>query len=479
MSTIVNHIYSGVFYLDKFAIGKGTKLVVKIPADLEYFKTTTINTIVVMGRITWESMNKRALPNRVNVVVTRHPYKYKVNPMYKDVLFLTPEEAQLYVQTFKYPKEVYIIGGSHVLKLFPNPNKIYITHIIPSDKLVYQCSNIFVDVLNDCYKLIGYSPILHYEGGTYRHLIYINRNVIYGNPDKYDSVNTIYKNLCMDIIDNGENRNDRTGVGTISVFGRQIHIDLGCGFPLLTTKYIPWRHVIEELLWFMRGDTDSKILEKKGVKIWKGNTSREFLDSKGLYNYDEGVLGKGYGWQWRFFGAEYDPVFSDTSKYTPQDGFDQLQYVIDEIKTNKNSRRILMCYWNPCDLDKVALPPCHFACQFYVRQDKYLDCMFSMRSTDVALGLPFNIASYAALLMIIAKKTQFAPGHLIYTGGDVHIYKTHVDSIKQLLTRNNRPLPILQLDESISTKPINDITINDFQMIGYFPHPSIKMPMAI
>ena len=475
----VNHIYSGIFYLDKFAIGKGTKLVVKIPADLEYFKMTTMNNIVIMGRITWESMNKKKLPNRLNIVVTRHPYKYNVNPLYKGVMFLTPEKTQSFVKTLNHLKNVYVIGGSQVLKLFPNPKNIYITQIIPTDKLTYQNTDIFVEILNDSYKLVGYSSMYHYSdtdsdggSGVYRHLIY--KNI------KLDSVDTLYKNLCADIINSGENRNDRTGVGTVSVFGRQMRIDLACGFPLLTTKYVPWRHVIEELLWFMRGDTDSKILERKGVKIWKGNTSRNFLDSKGLYSYDEGILGKGYGWQWRFFGAKYDPIFSDTSKYgTPKDGFDQLAYVIDEIKTNRLSRRILMCYWNPCDLDKVALPPCHFACQFYVRQDRYLDCMFSMRSTDVALGLPFNIASYATLTLIIAKKTQLLPGQLIYTGGDVHIYQTHVDSMQQLLTRENRPLPILELNDSISTKPIKDITVNDFTLIGYFPHPSIKLSMAI
>lgn len=479
MSNItVNHIYSGVFYLDKFAIGKDLKLIVKIPGDLEYFKTTTSNNIVIMGRITWESMNRKKLPNRLNIVVTRHPYKYNLNPVYKNVVFLTPQKAQFFVQILKSKKQVYVIGGSQVLKLFPNPKNIYITQIVPADKITYQCSNVFVSILNDSYKLIGYSPIHHYDSGIYRHLIY--RRIPTTTTTFVPSVDTSYKNLCIDIINSGENRNDRTNIGTVSVFGRQMRIDLADGFPLLTVKYVPWRHVIEELLWFMRGDTDSKILERKGVKIWKGNTSREFLDSRGLYAYDEGILGKGYGWQWRFFGAKYDTIFSDTSKHgTPEGGFDQLEYVISEIKSNRYSRRILMCYWNPCDLDKVALPPCHFACQFYVRQDKYLDSMFSMRSTDVALGLPFNIASYAALVMIIAKKTQLLPGHLIYTGGDVHIYKTHVDSIKQLLTRENRPLPILDLDDSISTKPIKEITIDDFKMIGYFPHPSIKFSMAI
>lgn len=290
-----------------------------------------------------------------------------------------------------------------------------------------------------------------------------------------------YATLCRDILDQGELKDDRTGVRVLSVFGRQFRIDLQDGFPLLTLRRVPWKHVVEELLWFLRGDTDSKILERKGVTIWKGNTSREFLDRQGLVQYDEGVLGPGYGWQIRFFGAQYDSALADTSKGVPVGGFDQLDYMINEIKTNRASRRIMMCYWNPCDFRKVALPPCHYACQFYVRDNQYLDCMFSMRSTDVALGLPFNVASYAVLTMIVAKRTALEPGHLVYTGGDVHMYTSHVDTMQEILQRDGSviPLPLLELDDAVATKPIEELSVDDFRLSGYTPYPVVRMEMAV
>lgn len=471
----VNYIFSGIFYKNKFAIGKDNDLLVKIKEDLQFFKTTTTNTVVVMGRRCWESLGKKSLSNRNNIVITHDPDKY-IAYSNQHLYFMTLASAKLYCSA---KSTVYVIGGSHIFNAFPDPHKIFITHIVPDNKYIYQDADTFVNVPDNNYRLIGYSPTHSYTdgscsgSGTYRHLIYKKE------MNQYNNINFQYEGLCRNILDNGEERGDRTGVGTISLFGVQLRIDLTHGFPLLTTKYIPWKHVVEELLWFMRGDTDSKILENKGVTIWKGNTSREFLDSKGLTEYRPGVLGKGYGWQFRFFGAKYDQKFSNTLDAIPEDGFDQLQYIINEIKTNPCSRRILMCYWNPCDLDKVALPPCHYACQFYVRRGKFLDCMFSMRSTDVALGLPFNIASYAILTMIIAKKCNLEAGHLLYNGGDVHLYKTHVDSIKQQLTRSIRPLPTLVVNDVVVNKPINEISIDDFELIGYFPHPTIKMTMAV
>lgn len=475
---VIHHIYSGIFYKNKFAIGKDNDLLVRIPQDLKFFQETTKKNTVIMGRKTWESIGKKALDDRYNIVITSTPQMYtNYEKMYSGLVFLTPDQACDKVKTRMVHGDVFIIGGSRVFKLFPEPHKIYITHVVPDSFDIENGSKlVFVHPPDNHYNLVGYSPMYRYisndmTGGTFRFLIYRRGMSEY-------NVNHTYSSLCHNIIERGVERDDRTGVGTLGIFGHHIRIDLQRGFPLLTTKYIPWKHVVEELLWFIRGDTDSKLLEAKGIKIWKGNTTRKFLDSRGL-DYDEGVLGKGYGWQWRFFGAQYNQVFADTSRAIPTDGFDQLEYIVNEIKTNPNSRRMLMCYWNPCDLDKVALPPCHFACQFYVRHKKYLDCMFTMRSTDVALGLPFNIASYAALTYIIAKKCGLEPGHLVYSGGDVHLYKNHIESIQSQLYRHARPLPLLILDDSIVHKDWADITIDDFTLIGYFPHPPIKMQMAI
>lgn len=480
------HIYSGIFYKNKFAIGKDNDLLVRISQDLKYFKHTTRNNIIVMGRKTWQSLPHPSLPGRVNIIVTNNPKEYEAKFNDYDIEFMTPSQVVQYFhvnKSFHGYENVYVIGGAQVFKLFPEPQKIFITHIVPDSMDVVLGSDIiFVDPPDNHYKLVGYSPEYGYiskgndvngqstTGGTFRHLIY-KRGVSDYN------INHTYSSLCHNIIEHGMEREDRTGFGTFSIFGQHLRIDLQKGFPLLTTKYIPWKHVIEELLWFIRGDTDSKLLEEKGVKIWKGNTTRQFLDNQGL-DYEEGVLGKGYGWQWRFFGAQYNQVFADTSRAKPTDGFDQLEYVVNEIKNNPSSRRILMCYWNPCDLKEVALPPCHYACQFYVR-GKFLDCMFTMRSTDVALGLPFNIASYAALTHIIAKKSGLEPGHLIYSGGDVHLYKNHIESIQNQLLRQARPLPRLILDDSVVYKDWSYITINDFTLIGYFPHATIKMQMAV
>jgi thymidylate synthase len=334
-----------------------------------------------------------------------------------------------------------------------------------------------MDHPSDDYKLIGVSNKMT---DTKYNISF--RYLTYRRGQKSEEYK--YLDLCKHILDFGSKRNDRTGVGTISTFGQQLTFDISQSVPLLTSKRVPWKHVIEELLWFMRGDTDAKILQKASVKIWDGNTSREFLDNRGLYHYDTGVLGAGYGWQWRFFGGEYKPDYADTRNIdrSTVGGFDQLEYVMNEIKNNPYSRRILMCYWNPPDFVKTALQPCHFSVQFYVdfRKDgRYLDCHFTMRSNDVFLGQPFNLFSYAAMTYIIALKCDIKPGKLVYSGGDVHIYQNHVTQVQQQLTRQPRPLPKLFINPDVKDKKWEDITIDDFEVIGYYPYPAIKAPMAV
>lgn len=482
---MINLIFSGVFFKNKFAIGKDNDLLFSIKEDLIYFQNTTKHNVVLMGRNTWESIpnEKKPLKDRINFVLTSDKKLLALNSLPKNLIC---KENKVYYITFKqfesfYKKKsdlcVFVIGGSSVLNKFIDTSiadKIYLTEIYVNKQFVVN-ANVFVNIFNNDYKLISISE-KKYDGiCSYRHLVYYKKIGESNNEQKYI-------NLCHDIISNGEERNDRTLIGTKSKFGEQLHFDISKSIPLLTTKFIPWKHVIEELLWFMRGDTDSKILSKKGVKIWDGNTSREFLDSRGLYLYDEGVLGKGYGWQWRFFGAKYSPSYADTSTINNRHvvgGFDQLNYIINEINTNRFSRRILMCYWNPGDLNETALPPCHFSCQFYVHTDNTLDCNFTMRSTDCGLGLPFNIASYAIFTYIIAIKCNLKPGKLVYTGGDVHIYKNHITELSKQLDRYIRPEPHIMIDKNVASKNIEDITISDFDLVGYFPHPVIKLPMAV
>lgn len=486
---MINLIFSGVFFKNKFAIGKDNELLITIPEDLKYFQTTTTHVktdnkllynVVLMGRRTWDSLpiEKRPLKNRINLVLTNDMTLCKSLP--KKLLddrayFITWKQFEKFYK--KTNSNVFVIGGAEILNKFlseSRADKIYFTEINVNKQFVVN-ANVFVNVFTNDYKLVSISETKYFETCSYRYLVYHKVQEKSKNEEQYI-------NLCKEIISYGEERNDRTLIGTKSQFGKQLHFDISQSIPLLTTKSVPWKHVIEELLWFMRGDTDSKILSKKGVRIWDGNTSREFLDSRGLYLYDEGVLGKGYGWQWRFFGAKYLPIFADTSNIPNRyiiGGFDQLKYVINELQTNKYSRRILMCYWNPNDLNETALPPCHYSCQFYVHNDDTLDCHFTMRSTDCGLGLPFNVASYAIFTYIIAIKCNLKPGKLIYTGGDVHVYKNHIKDLLGQLDREIRPEPHIIIDPAIKNKKIEEITINDFDLVGYFPHPHVKLLMAV
>ncbi|CAO2617390.1 Thymidylate synthase [Lemmus lemmus] len=243
-------------------------------------------------------------------------------------------------------------------------------------------------------------------------------------------------------------------------------------FPLLTTKRVFWKGVLEELLWFIKGSKNAKELSSKGVRIWEANGSRDFLDSLGFSARQEGDLGPVYGFQWRHFGADYKDMDSD---YSGQ-GVDQLQKVIDTIKTNPDDRRIIMCAWNPKDLSLMALPPCHALCQFYVVNGE-LSCQLYQRSGDMGLGMPFNIASYALLTYMIAHITGLKPGDFVHTLGDAHIYLSHIEPLKIQLQREPRPFPKLKILRKVET--IDDFKVEDFQIKGYNPHPAIKMEMAV
>ncbi|CAG8472062.1 1205_t:CDS:2 [Paraglomus occultum] len=287
-----------------------------------------------------------------------------------------------------------------------------------------------------------------------------------------------YLDLIRYILKNGERRQDRTGTGTISIFAPpQLRFSLKDNiFPLLTTKRVFLRGVLEELLWFIKGDTNSRHLTERGIHIWDGNGSREFLDRVGLSHRKEGDLGPIYGFQWRHFGAQY--VDCDTD-YTGQ-GFDQLSDVIDKIKNNPYDRRIIMSAWNPADLSKMALPPCHMFCQFYVSKvssPPSLSCLLYQRSCDMGLGVPFNIASYALLTRMIAHVTGLVPGELIHTMGDAHVYLDHIEALEIQLQREPRQFPRLEIVRQV--EDIDSFKFEDFKIIGYSPHDKIEMKMSV
>lgn len=292
-----------------------------------------------------------------------------------------------------------------------------------------------------------------------------------------------YLDLCKRIITEGEFRPDRTGTGTKSIFAPpQLRFDLSDNtFPLLTTKRVFARGIIHELLWFVAGCTDAKKLQENGIKIWDGNGSREFLDKVGLVDNREGDLGPVYGFQWRHFGAEYKTCEDD---YSGQ-GVDQLQEVIKRLKTNPYDRRIILSAWNPKDFSKMALPPCHILCQFYVNFPSNarpkLSCQLYQRSCDIGLGVPFNIASYALLTRMIAHLVDMDCGEFIHTMGDAHVYMDHIEPLKIQVQRTPTEFPKLEInsDRLSEIKSIDDFRYEDFEIIGYKPQKTIEMAMSV
>ncbi|XP_075252914.1 thymidylate synthase-like [Convolutriloba macropyga] len=293
----------------------------------------------------------------------------------------------------------------------------------------------------------------------------------YSENDECDEMQ--YINLVRRVIQKGNKKSDRTGVGTLSIFGSQCRYDLRNNkFPLLTTKKVFIRGIAEELFWFIRGSTNAKELQEKNVRIWDANASREFLDAQGLTEREEGDLGPVYGFQWRHFGAEYKTMYDD---YTNQ-GVDQLNEVINQIKKNPDSRRIIMCAWNPPDVPRMALPPCHCFVQFYVANGE-LSCQLYQRSADLGLGVPFNIASYALLTIMIAHVTKLKPGDFVHTMGDTHVYLNHVEPLKTQLERQPKDAPTIHIVKD--AERLEDFTYAHFELKGYDPHPAIKMEMAV
>ena len=277
-----------------------------------------------------------------------------------------------------------------------------------------------------------------------------------------------YLNLLDHILQTGGDKGDRTGTGTRSVFGHQMRFDLSEGFPLLTTKKVHFRSIVIELLWFLKGDTNVQYLQDNKVSIWDEWSTAE---QTARFGRPAGELGPVYGHQWRNFGATKKADGSYNS-----DGFDQISWLVNEIKTNPNSRRLIVSGWNPNEASQVALPPCHTLFQFFV-QDGKLSCQLYQRSADVFLGVPFNIASYALLTHMIAQVCGLGVGDFVWTGGDTHLYSNHFEQAKLQLTRE--PLPLCQLKLNPEIDNIFDFKFEDIEIVDYQSHPAIKAAVAV
>lgn len=499
---MINLVACVTNYKNKLALGRHGQLLFKLKDDMSFFKNLTINmlsqssqltkNIVLMGRKTFFSIpvQYRPLKDRINIVLTRDPELIKLSPVPKN-LDLVKDIYYTDLDTFKriyhkYNPNVFVIGGSELYNMFLNQaDRLYITQVQTEDgkdvKFVEgEEPDTFMNHFSGDYKLVGMSEKYF---GKYKDTS-LSYRVLYYHLSKTMTEEYKYLHFMNNILTKGNVRSDRTGTGTVSLYGNQMRFDISQTIPLMTTKRVPFKTIVEELLWFCRGDSDAKVLQKKGVKIWDGNTSRDFLDNRGLFHYPEGIIGPQYGFLWRHFGAKYSHSFGDTSQCDTSliGGFDQLKYVEDLLEKDPFSRRIMISAWSPDRLHEQALPSCHYSIQFYVTEEngeRYLSCMFMMRSNDVFLANVFNVVSYSVLTYILAKRHNMKPKEIIYTCGDSHIYSNHIQQVQDQLKREPRPFPKVVVSDSVKYKDWSEMTVEDFELVGYFPHGKILAPMAI
>eukprot|EP00252_Welwitschia_mirabilis_P019795 TRINITY_DN4685_c0_g1_i1.p1 TRINITY_DN4685_c0_g1~~TRINITY_DN4685_c0_g1_i1.p1 ORF type:complete len:569 (-),score=95.06 TRINITY_DN4685_c0_g1_i1:260-1966(-) len=494
----------------ELGIGKDGKLPWKLPSDMKFFKEITLSTsvsqkknAVIMGKNTWESipLKYRPLSGRLNVILSRSG-SFDIATAENVVTCGSLGSALEMLAAPPYSMSIetaFVIGGGQVFReafYSPNCDAIHITEI----ENTFECDTFMPSIDTSIFQPWYSSFPLVENGIRHSYTTYvrvrdspteISKTIENGSQDtnaykgpeqrQYQFLpkfiferheEYLYLRLVQDIITNGVEKGDRTGTGTLSKFGCQMRFNLRKSFPLLTTKRVFWRGVVEELLWFISGSTNAKILQEKGIHIWDGNASRDYLDSIGLKEREEGDLGPVYGFQWRHFGAKYTNMHADYSNQ----GFDQLADVIYKIKHNPDDRRIILSAWNPADLQLMALPPCHMFAQFYVAEGE-LSCQMYQRSCDMGLGVPFNIASYALLTCLIAHVCDLVPGDFVHILGDAHVYKNHISPLLEQLQNLPKPFPVLKINPE--KKDINSFTANDVELVGYDPHKKIQMKMAV
>jgi dihydrofolate reductase/thymidylate synthase len=445
-------------------IGKNGSIPWFLPPDMKRFKKITsevkveksVNSII-MGRKTWDSLPKGGLPCRINIVISK-----SLNDSIEGAYVVSSFDKALDLSKELRVEQTFVIGGGEIYKMAVKDNRckyIYLTKLSKS----FECDTYF-NFPSEKFKLLK-SENLFYEGLHYNNQLYVKNN--------YDELN--YLNLLQNVLSEGIEKDDRTGVGIISCFGKSLQFNLKEGFPLLTSKFVPFKLTIKELLWFISGSTDNSVLKDQGVHIWDGNTTKEFIEKSGL-PYEENDLGPMYGFQWRYSGAEYIDCKTDYSGK----GVDQIKKVINTIRKDPCSRRIILSAYNVHDLDKMVLNPCHCMVQFYVDTVRgELSAQMYQRSADLFLGVPINIASYALLTHMIAHVCGLGVGKLVICFGDAHIYKNHLDAVETQLERKElvKPFPELRINRDVDE--IEKFVLEDFEIVNYQREGRIKAPMAV
>jgi len=466
-------------------LGQTNDLYIKSSKDLHYFSNVTKGhsspkqNIIVMGYNTWVSLPYKPLKDRYNIVLSKD-HLVDIDDICR---FSSLESIFNHIEEIKDNfGEVFIIGGATVyeqcLREYPEQlNKLYISEI-DDDWLGNEDSKYFdySSILSDFRVIkerVENNDARIYNPETKSYIIK-NLNIsfkVYQRKSLINDDEMKYLKLLEGIMNRGISTETRNGL-VKSTFGEKMVFNLE-SFPLLTTKKMGYKTILRELLWFINGSTDNRLLKEQNVHIWDGNGTKEFLVSRGL-TYEEDDLGPIYGFQWRHFGAEYNSRETD---YTGK-GVDQLKWLIEEIKNNPSSRRLILNAWNVSDLDKMALPPCHILSQYYVNElDGTLSCQLYQRSGDMFLGVPFNIASYAFLTYILCKLTGYKPGYLHHVIGDAHIYEDHETSVLKQIKRVPKKVPKLTVSDELVD--IDGITEDMFTIEGYESYGRLTAPMAI
>ena len=505
-------------------IGYQNNLIYPIPHDLSFFsqvtsgvvngtETKTVKNAIVMGHNTWKSLPpmKKPLQNRLNVVLSHDQMSVDRGEDPDNLVKIGTDFGKILtgleqMQSRGELGDIFVIGGSSLYQLAlldSRLDKIYVTHVngfdVTKDDETRSESVTTFPELHDYLKSmqpVWYSDFYRYQLArgvfkdqfvTYQFRVYQNkkedlfsRTLDTMTTQKiFSSVKCApvnleeqqYLDLLKKVVEQGDCRVGRNG-NTRSIFGVRMEFNLENGrIPLLTTKKMAWKTVIKELLWFLSGDTSAKTLQNQKVRIWDGNSSREYLDSIGLTDREVGDLGPVYGFQWRHFGAEYKTCHED---YTGQ-GVDQIAECLRQIREAPTSRRILFCGWNPRDMSQMALPPCHLLCQFFVDSGDRLSLQLYQRSGDSFLGIPFNIFSYCVLLLMFCQLTGKKPGRFIHIVGDFHVYENHLEAVNTQLSRTPRYFPKLEIT---SREKLEDYSIDDFELVDYHCYGGIKAPMA-